>query len=92
MIQSIIDFAVNNTLVTGILGSAIGALVLFSIFRIGVNVALSPKNILNIANAIDDFVDKVQKKDIESGKLTRSKLIAVARNVITKLEESDGIN
>ena len=90
-----LEVMVSNPIVSvlvSVAGSAIGSLFLYTAYKMFISYVFREKNIDFITNKMDDIVDKLQKKDKESGKLTRARLIAFHERSIKKLMEADGCN
>ena len=91
-LQSILEFILNNPVVTAILASSFGTMLLFAGIKIAIKLIFSIKNMDKWGDYIDDMVDKTQKKNKDAGKLLRKDLIALFETIIRKLKAPDGIN
>ena len=57
-----------------------------------IKLAFQKNNIDLLGEIIDEWVDKEQRKSVDSGKLLRNNLILAFDFFIMKLKEADGVN
>lgn len=90
-----LSILINNPIISTVCGTAIltaSFFVIWVIIRALINVIFSLNNIDFVSNWIDDKCDKLQKKDKDTGKEMRAKLIFLANRIIRRLTENDGVN
>ena len=90
--DAVIEFIVTNPVVMFVIGTPIGLVLVFALYKAVIKIILSPKNIIMIAGIIDNSVDWLQKQDKSSGLETRTVLINLAERIIKDLKEDDGIS
>ena len=90
--QEILISIIENPLAAILFASPIVVVVFGAIYQAFLKIALSPKNIDKLSDAVDKMVDKIQRKDPDAGKLNRKKIIATCEEIIKRLKEAYGIN
>jgi hypothetical protein len=91
-VREIIDTIINNPILVMLITSPIFLLIAGAIYQSLMKIFLSEKNIHLLSVAIDRFIDKLEKKDSASAKLTRTKLISICTEIIEKLKEDVNLN
>ena len=92
LLKQLIDIFQGNPITAAVFGSALGCFLFFFFYKTLIKIALSDKNIDALSDAADNYIDKLQQKDAESGKLSRAKLKKICLETIAKLDEADGCN
>ena len=90
--EGILNFLISNPLVTMLLASPIGLIVVWAVYQAIIKMLLTEKNVVKIAEDLDKYVDKLQSQNTQAGKLTRERLIAMAEHIIVALKKDDGVN
>jgi len=90
--QQVIEMIMQNPVIAGILTSTVGMFLAFTIYKALIMVVLSDKNIDMLDDAVDKYVDKIQKKNQAAGKLTRARLIKAFESIVARLKKDDGVN
>jgi len=105
--EEILNVIMNNPVVSILIGSSVGGMFLWFGIRLAIKYAskyifqklLTDAHLNSWSNQLDNEMDKIQRKDPETGKLLRASMIRGLEKTqefcklgIEKLKEADGIN